>query len=290
MRQTAEQLPYIGSVAVRSRHGPSPACRRTGRRSGFTLIEVIVAMGILMLVSVAFLQFSITSYQWGSNLAVRSMAQNLAELTAEQIAGDSVTRIEGMIINRSAASPDFPANGTTWPDDLDPSKVTIASSPSDTYAVTVPGEFLITGITSFFPTSSSESDLPLWPSGDISALNGASSGFTRTAGTGDLTTTFPSLSAQGVVPNYSTSLYEATPNIVVVPMQYSDPSSSDSSLVLFRGQYPRFLRKILIKRISAVNPSGDLSLARYLYTVQVSWTFNGKKQMVAVTGERSSVY
>lgn len=286
MRQTAAHRSYTGSRANPSAHGLT-----LFRRTGFTLIEVVVAVAILLIVSVAFLQFSITSYQWGTNLVVRSMAQNLAELTAEQIAGASVTQIQSMITPPWQATPDFPANETTWAwlDDLNLSQVSPVSSPSGTYSVTVPAEFLVTHITSFFPTSSSESDLPVWPSGNISALNDESSGFTTTVGTGDLTTTFPSLSAQGVVPNYSTNLYEATPNIVVVPMQYSDRSSSDSSLVLFRGQFPRFLRKISITRIDGGLP-GELSLALYKYTVQVTWTFNGTKQLVAVSGERSSVY
>lgn len=291
MRQTVAHRSYVRSRAVLSRHGPSPTCRSKIHRSGFTLIEVVVAVAILLIVSVAFLQFSITSYQWGTNLVVRSMAQNLAELTAEQIAGASVLQIQSMITNpSSSATPDFPTNGTTWPSDLNPSNISIVTPSVGTYSVTMPGEFLVTGITSFFPTPSSllPNGKPS-PSGDISALDSLATGFTKRFGTGDLTTTFPSLSAT-VASNYSTWLYEATSNIAVVPiMMKSSGSYEDSSLVLFRGQFPRFLRKISITRIDG-GAANKLSLALYKYTVQVTWTLNGTKQLVVVSGERSSVY
>lgn len=289
MRQTTGHRSYVRSRAVLSHYCPSPDRRSTGHRLGFTLIEVVVAVVILLIVSVAFLQFSITSYQWGTNLVVRSMAQNLAELTAEQIAGASVTQIQSMITNPSLATPDFPANGTTWPSDLNPSNISIVTPSAGTYSVTVPGEFLVTGITYFFPaTPSDEEDLPVSPSGDISALDSASSGFTRKDGIGDLTATFRSLS-DTVAANYSTYLYQATSNIVIMPIQNPSGVYVDSSLVLFRGQFPRFLRKISITRIDGGDLE-ELSLALYKYTVQVTWTFNGTKQLVAVSGERSSVY
>src|SRR5450830_1987817 len=85
MGQKAEQLPYVGSAAVRSRRGPSPACRSIGHRSGFTLIEVVVATAILLIVVLALV--SSYSFYYGRTVQLRAatIGQNLAQLDLEDI-------------------------------------------------------------------------------------------------------------------------------------------------------------------------------------------------------------
>lgn len=85
MRQTAAHRPYVGSAGVLSRHGQSAAYSRTRGRSGFTLIEVTVALAIFMIVILAL----ISSY-FGYNsrmraLRIATIGQNLAQLEMENL-------------------------------------------------------------------------------------------------------------------------------------------------------------------------------------------------------------
>lgn len=256
-------------------------------RSGFTLIEVIVAIGIFFLVAIAFLRFSITSYQWSSNLVIRSMAQNLAELSAEQIAGLSTTNINGLMTS-SVSSPNFPVNGTTWANDM--SGFTMVSEPAGIYYIKVPGEFLVTGITTFFPTTSSEID-PVTSDGDVAKLD-ARSDFTKTKGMNDLHQSFGFGGWLFDVPvdgTYQTSLYSAVTNVVVEPTKHSN-DIWDSSLILYRGEFPRFLREVTIKKLFSGSLPADPTQVRYSYQVNILWEFAGQKQMISVSGERTGDY
>lgn len=305
MTQTTEHCPYVGSVAVLSRHGRTSAFRPAWR-SGFTLVEVVVAVAILFVVSVAFLRFSVTSYEWGQNLVIRSMAQNLAELTGEQLAGASLTEIDSMInVTTKAVSPDFPPNGTIWPWDLDPEKVVYpgdlgyVAPAAGTYFARIPGEFLVSGITSFFPRSVSDAltqESALSSTGTPSALDALPTQFVKSGPvTSDLKTTFPF--SLGDVPSvFDTYRYSAAPNIVVEPMKHVNPDDVtvtwwDAGLVLYRGQFPSFLREIAVESLfDPANKPTDPTQVRYSYTVNVVWVFGGRKQMVSVSGERSGVY
>lgn len=306
MRQTAEHRSYIGSRAVLSRHGPTPVGRVSSHRHGFTLVEVVVAVSILFVVSVAFLRFSVTSYEWGQNLVIRSMAQNLAELTGEQLAGASLTEIDSMInVTTKAVSPDFPPNGTIWPWDLVPAEVVYPESPSyvapaaGTYFARIPGEFLVSGITSFFPRSVSDAltqESALSSTGTPSALEALPTQFLKSSGLmrSDLKTTFP-FSLGDVASEFYTYRYSVAPNIVVEPIKHENPDNGtmtwDAGLVLYRGQFPSFLREIAVESLfDLADKPTDPTQIRYRYTVNVVWLFGGKKQMVSLSGERSGVY
>jgi len=93
MRRTVEQLSYASSAVVRSRQGPSPVCRSTGHRSGFTLIEVVVAMAILLIVVLALI--SSYSFYYGRTVQLRAatIGQNLAQLDLEDIRSYSKTEL-----------------------------------------------------------------------------------------------------------------------------------------------------------------------------------------------------
>lgn len=298
MRQTTEHRPYVGLAAVLSHHGQSSVFRSTGRRLGFTLIEVMVAVAVLLIVSIGVLRFSVVSYDWGTNIVIRSMAQNLAELTAEQLAGSSIAAIESMISSVKAVSPNFPANGTIWSSDL------VLSTPEPVtkgiYHVIVPGVFLVTGITSFFPSSTSqaasqkEALANLGESvGDISGLDSLGTQFVKTGPiSSDLTTIFGD-ALPDTPSGYSTYLYSPAPNVTIYPVKHVNasnyPPEWDSGLVLFKSEFPRFLREITVTLVPGT-PSGVPTQKRYAYSVKVIWVLSGHKQVVSVTGERSSVY
>jgi len=114
MRQKAEQLPYVGSAAVRSRRGPSPACRSIGHRSGFTLIEVVVAMAILLIVVLALVSSYSFYYGRTVQLRVATIGQNLAQLDLEDIRSYSKSELyslcqgNGIYPNYRAETPSDP--------------------------------------------------------------------------------------------------------------------------------------------------------------------------------------
>jgi len=271
-----------GRTYAKQRAGSSLRRSPTGA-PGFTLVEVVVAVAVLLIVSIAVLRFSIVSYNWGTNIVIRSMAQNLAELTAEQLAASSVGQIQGMI--KGTSSPNFPANGTGLSPEVAPT--------DGTYHVLAPGEFLVAGITSFFPTSSTQMDLP---------MPGQAGTVSRLTTDPRVTTSGPTMNDLGLFEeglptpkaSYSTYLYSLAPNVTIEPMGHLDPVGSlvwdYSGLVLFKSEFPGFLREIKIAPLF-LGPTAPTQ-QRYAYSVVVTWTIAGQKQTqtLSVTGERSYVY
>jgi len=91
MRQTIEQLPYVGSTAVRSRYGPGSAPRSLVHRSGFTLVELVVAMAILLVVVVGVLSSVAFAYTSSNDTEMRNTAKNVASYTLEYLRSRTVT-------------------------------------------------------------------------------------------------------------------------------------------------------------------------------------------------------
>jgi prepilin-type N-terminal cleavage/methylation domain-containing protein len=279
MRQTTQHQSNAGSLGVSWFQGLNPASHSPDHRSGFTLIEVVVAIAILLIVSIGFLRFSVVSYDWGTNIVIRSMAQNLAELTAEQLASSATSELQAMM-SGTTVSPDFPQNGTGLS----------VHPPGDMYHVIAPGEFLVTGITSFFPATLSQVNLPT-SDGHISALDPVDTPASPATQMGPADSDLQSIFGEGIpdIPSvpYKTYLYSLAPNVIVEPMEHVNAAGQvtgwDSGLVLFKSEFPHFSREI------TVTPS-DATQERYAYSVHVMWTFGAQRQMVSVTGERSSVY
>lgn len=123
MRHRAVHRSYVGSAAVLSRNGQSAAYSRTRGRSGFTLLEVLVALAVFMIVVLAL----ISSY-FGYNsqmraLRIATIGQNLAQLEMENLRSMSTSVLaslakgESMDVNYvNTTDPDFPIR---W--DQDPS-------------------------------------------------------------------------------------------------------------------------------------------------------------------------
>lgn len=92
MRQTTQHRLYVGSRAALSRHGLNPVCRSTGRRLGFTLIEAVVAIAILMIVVAG--TFSAVSFAYSASAVAEGLntAKNIANYTLEFIRSRNVTQ------------------------------------------------------------------------------------------------------------------------------------------------------------------------------------------------------
>jgi len=101
MRHATAQRSYVDSVAVLSRHGISRARSSTSHRSGFTLIEVIVAMAILLIVIVSVLMLTTVSASSLKDSEMRDMAKNIATYTVEYLRSRNVTSDNNFIATSS---------------------------------------------------------------------------------------------------------------------------------------------------------------------------------------------
>lgn len=84
MRQTTVHRAYVGSRAV-SCYSRDTVRSGAGRRLGFTLIEVVVAMSILVIVVLAMLSSYSFFYSSVTNLRLQSIGENLAQLQLEDV-------------------------------------------------------------------------------------------------------------------------------------------------------------------------------------------------------------
>src|SRR5450830_1286919 len=96
MRRIAAERSYVGSRAA-PLHCSSAFCHGIVRRHGFTLIEVVVAMSILVIVVLAL----VSSYYgyYGNVQAERykTVGENLAQLQLEDLQGTSVGVLQQIV-------------------------------------------------------------------------------------------------------------------------------------------------------------------------------------------------
>src|SRR5664280_553586 len=93
MRRTAADRSYVDSAARVSRHGPGlSGRRRRGRCPGFTLIELVVAMAILLVVMIGVLSAISFAYTSSNDTEMRNTAKNVASYTLEYLRARTVTR------------------------------------------------------------------------------------------------------------------------------------------------------------------------------------------------------
>lgn len=91
MRQRAASRSYAGSGTVCSRHALCPACRSRCRRSGFTLIEVVVASALVLIVLGSL--FSVISYTYYASASTETLntAKNIADYSLEYLRARNAT-------------------------------------------------------------------------------------------------------------------------------------------------------------------------------------------------------
>jgi len=276
MKQTAAHRPYVGSAGVLSRRALSPACRRRGHRPGFTLIEVVVAMAILAVVSIAFATFSMASSQRSSQDLIRVKAQNLAEVTMEDLTGLQVSAIKGLM-NGTVALVNYPANGTG---------VTGYTADPARYHVIISGEFLMTGLTSFFGTSGVGLD-GSGTAGAVSSLQFSplDKGIEKNDYYGVYSTSqLPTMSNTA----FKVHKYGIAQSMVVEPMLLKDGDTWEAGLIVFLSQFPHFQKEITI--VDQTPEVTDEAKAHLTIDVKILWTFGTGHQMLDVNGEKIGIY
>ena len=125
MRQRAASRSHVGSGTVCSRHALCPACRCRCRRSGFTLIEVVVASALVLIVLGSL--FSVISYTYYASASTETLntAKNIADYSLEYLRARNVTT---QYVPTDVASPTF-YNSSTATAALFPGLVDLTGTP-----------------------------------------------------------------------------------------------------------------------------------------------------------------
>ena len=97
MRQTTGRQSYMGSAGGLSPHGLCPPCCTRRRRPGFTLIEVVVAMAIMMIVMIGILSTISYAYTASTRTEQLDIARRIASYTVEYLRARTVTRTNNLV-------------------------------------------------------------------------------------------------------------------------------------------------------------------------------------------------
>lgn len=281
MRQTAEHRSYVRSRAVLSRHGLSPTCRSKIHRSGFTLIEVVVAMSILVVVVLALVSNYAFYYRSITNLRIQSIGANLAQLQLEDACNMGIASFKAVLGGKwNMSSPGSPVGAWPvrfpqlyeWPN-YPPAELFTVSGASPVW-YSYPRENPSAPI-------AGPSNLPSsWSNASGSIPSGP-----QTGGTLPSTDVLASITynASGVPIEYDSGILDAdfvVENLSSVPSGYVlpdsitlTPSSAPYTLDISKWTYPYYKRRITITDMSP-NQS-ELSKKLYRVAVTVSWNGNG---------------
>ena len=323
MIQTTEHRPYVGLAAVLSHHGQSSAFPSTGRRRGFTLIEVMIALVIIGLAGMGLATFSMQSYRTVQNLTIRATAENLAKVTLEELSSMAGSTLDSMTHSPNYLSINFPENGYIQ---HDPGQVpgaealnaaaacvpppvsgatTFTVTPG-TYHVLCNGQLLLGTYNSFFAVTTTPRAAgkvgPLNDSGAVVTSDGTSDWVTSSPWSSFVTRTGPYANDYNTVysPSQITSLpsedpsgyevykYELGSGIYLEPIYQGtgilDPWQS-AGLLVFASAAPHLYREVTVTDPTPSTDTTTPSSARmYQISVRVIWTFGAVRQLVEVTG------
>lgn len=321
MRQTAAHRPYVGSAGVLSRRGQSPVCHSAGHRLGFTLIEVMIALVIIGLAGLGLASFSMQSYRAVQNLTIRATAENLAEVTLEELGSMNVSKLS-MMVQPSSASVDinFPENGyvepvqEAWdaaalyngPSAYDSTNHVFIFPSSGTYQyhVLCNGQLVLGTYDSFFPDTTTPGTVGLGEDGSSGAvvMSDGSDLFTSDAWESFVTRIDPELNdyspGQVFFLNkrlvdynvYNIYKYGLASGIYLEPINKSENDEnatlgwSQAGLLVFASTAPHLYREITITDVSTAASSKI-----YDISVRVIWTFGGTRQLVEITGRKTDL-
>ncbi|HEY5485893.1 MAG TPA: type II secretion system protein [Candidatus Cryosericum sp.] len=251
MRQTTEHQSYAGSVGASPSYGLNPAFHSPDHHSGFTLVEIVVAMAILMVVVLGMLSSYASYYGRVAQERLATTGQNLAQLQLEDVlsldksvlynlalGGDNID--VNYVNTASSASPGYPPI----------SDISASSSVYDSGIVD--GTFYITGIRAVYAPSMSPSVSHQLPAGlsDVPNLD------------------LPS----GIVdlqPESHTS---------------SGVTTWDYTVILNKAVFPGYQRRVVI---TDTTPSiGQAANKLYKIEVTIFWTVMGRQQQYTVSAEK----
>lgn len=309
----------LGSAGSVSRPLACPSHR------GFTLIEVMIALVIIGLAGLGLASFSMQSYRTVQNLTIRATAENLAEVTLEELTSMAGSTLYSMTHSSNFVGINFPENlhvddnPEAWAAaTIDPSAFDSTSTPKKffpappgtyKYHVLCNGQLLLGTYNSFFAGTGTP--------GKVGSLNGSGAVVKTSDVTKDLfndigspwnsvvTVTGPSAndyntiynpSQVGFLPSDDTSYYtvyryKLGSGIFLEPVNNNSaaaPIWHTAGLLVFASTAPHLYREVTIT--DAATDITTPSYARmYRISVRVIWTFGAVRQVVEVTGGKADL-
>jgi len=218
------------------------------KRAGFTLIEVIVALGILMIVVLALVSSYYSYYNSVKDLRYKAIGQNLAQLQLEDARNLALTVLDHL------------CNGGQWPG---PSATPYPIYPDD--------------ITDGDPNPNDDT---VYDSGEFYGIIGSTDvGLYRLDGLNYICGSF-----SGDLPHSPNELI-LPPGVEVLVNKDVDGNFTDYSLVFYRHVFPNYGKEIIIKDLT---PSEQTYNKIYNIEVRIYWKTNGTTKSTSVFGVRSN--
>jgi prepilin-type N-terminal cleavage/methylation domain-containing protein len=318
MRQTTEYQSYAGSEGVSPSHGLSPASHSPDHRSGFTLIEVMIALVIIGLAGLGLATFSMQSYRATQDLTIRATAENLAEVTLEELRSLAGSTLYDMTHSPSGIIDiNFPENGYVEPAQEAQDAAAKYNNSSifnsgtkkfnitdGTYHVLCNGQLLLGTYSSFFDGA-----------GTVGSVGGSGAVVKTSDGTTDLFNSSPWSSVVTVTgptandyytiytpsqeeflsslySDYSVYKYGLASGIYLEPINSGTTTTATwqtAGLLVFASTAPHLYREVTITDDTTVSATPS-SARMYRISVRVIWTFGGVRQVVEVTGAKTDIF
>jgi type II secretory pathway pseudopilin PulG len=232
------------------------------KRAGFTLIEVIVALGILMIVVLALVSSYYSYYNSVKQMTYKAIGQNLAEVLLEDVRSLQVGILDSLVKNGQYLS------GEVWKkyeySDSHPGCYEESETPDPDIPDAIP-----------FPLDT-DPDPTFYDSGEIDSsyrLQRVEAVF----GVKDSGTINPNLLLG--LPN----------NIVITPVYYWDPDTNteyfDYTILLNKEIFPYYKRRVIIEDLMPNLSQPEFKI--YKIEVTVSWEVKGIPKSITLTAEKS---
>jgi type II secretory pathway pseudopilin PulG len=240
------------------------------KRAGFTLIEVIVAMGILMIVVLALVSSYYSYYNSVKQMTYKAIGQNLAEVLLEDVRSSQVGILDRLVKYDSEQYPD----PQQYPTAIIWQKYKHSISYPDCYEESETPDLDIPDAIPF--PLDTDPDPTVYDSGEIDSsyrLQRVEAVF----GVKDSGTINPNLLLG--LPN----------NIVITPVYYWDPDTNteyfDYTILLNKEIFPYYKRRVTIEDLTPELSQPEFKI--YKIEVTVSWEVKGIPKSITLTTEKS---
>jgi prepilin-type N-terminal cleavage/methylation domain-containing protein len=242
------------------------------KRAGFTLIEVIVAMAILMVVILALVSSYYSYYNSVKQMTYKAIGQNLAEVMLEETRSLQVTILDSLVKGGQ-----YPSEPSWKKYDYYPDNPIIYEESTD-FASGIPAGIPFPADKNTDPTVYDSGEYPNYEIDSSLRLEGIATVF------GLKDTDFSAPAWQNIMNSDS---YKNLPSsIIVTPVYHNDGTteSYDYTVLLNKETFPNYFRRV---KITDLAPGVGVSMKIFKIEVTIYWKVGGTVQSVTVTGEKS---